>query len=104
LTRASIEGTTGTVTKDELEGILAASKAKAEEGWQHLPEGNTATFQIAKDGVGLSVTRAVAVKQVGEQLQIRTEKGETCFVPLSGVFACIVDGGARSGRRAGFAE
>jgi hypothetical protein len=92
------------VTHEELGLVLGSiASTPGEDGFQNFPEGCTATLQIAKDGVGLTVSRAIAVKESGGQLQVRTEKGETSYVSLSDVFACTVDAGkGRSARRAGF--
>jgi hypothetical protein len=92
------------VTKEQFDLVLSAVGAAIEDGFHRFPEGCSATFQVAKDGVGFSVSRANAVKNNGGQLQIRTEKGESCFVSLADVFACVVDERqGRSARRAGFA-
>ena len=89
---------------EELSAVLRSiGTSPGEDGFQNLPEGCTASFQVARDGVGLTVARAISIKQSGEQLEIRTEKGETSFVSLADVFACTVDlGKGRSARRAGF--
>jgi hypothetical protein len=92
------------VTQEQLDLVLSAAGCAAEDDFHRFPEGCTATFQVAKDGVGFSVSRANSVKNTGGQLHIRTEKGESCFVALGDVFACVVDErGGRSARRAGFA-
>jgi hypothetical protein len=92
------------VTQEQLDLVLSTAGGGIEEGFHRFPEGCTATFQVAKDGVGFSVSRANSVKNAGGQLHIRTEKGESCFVALADVFACVVDEGrGRSARRAGFA-
>lgn len=92
------------MTQEELNSVLVSVGATVEGGFHRLPEGATATFQLARDGVGLSVSKATAVKSTNGQLQIRTERGETCFVALNDVFACVVDEAkGRAGRRAGFA-
>jgi hypothetical protein len=91
------------VTLDQFNQVLLAAGGTDEGGFHHFPEGSTATFQVAKDGFGFSVSRANAVKNSAGQLHIRTEKGESCFVALENVFACVVDEGrGRSARRAGF--
>lgn len=92
------------MTQEELNLVLESVGATVDAGFHRLPEGATATFQVARDGVGLSVSKATAVKHANGQLQIRTERGETCFVALADVFACVVDEAkGRSARRAGFA-
>jgi hypothetical protein len=92
------------VTQEELNLVLTTVGATAEGGFHQLPEGATATFQLARNGVGFSVSKANAVKHTNGQLQIRTERGETCFVALNDVFACVIDEvKGRAARRAGFA-
>jgi hypothetical protein len=91
------------VTTEELTAVLDLIGTEKDGDWLQFSEGRTATFQVAADGVGFSVSRATALRRAGSQLQLRTEKGETCVVTLSQVFACVVDGMGRASRRAGFA-
>lgn len=92
------------MTQEQLDLVLSTAGGAVEEGFHCFPEGCTATFQVARDGVGFSIARANRIKNAGGQLHIGTEKGELCFVALADVFACVVDAGrGRSSRRAGFA-
>lgn len=92
------------MTREELNSILEVIGATPEGEWLEFPDGHTATFQVAFEGVGLSVSRATALRQMGTQLHIRTERGDTCVIALAHVFACVIDGTGRETRRAGFSD
>lgn len=90
------------MTEEQFRAVLDLVGANADGDWLQFPEGNTVTFQVAREGVGFSVSRSTAVKSVGDLVQIRTEKGDTCVVVRDQIFAATVDASGRAMRRAGF--
>lgn len=92
------------MTKEDFNAVLEVIGGDVDGDWHRFPEGLTATFQIAKDGVGFSVSRVTSLRLGGRLLHLRTAKGETCVVEFENVFASVIDAAAgKATRRAGFA-
>jgi len=91
------------MNQDHLSALLAASGAKKDsEGWIKAPDGRHVTLHAAFNGVGLTVSRVVAVRLEGQLLHARTAKGDLYILALSDVYAGAVEGASATGRKAGF--
>jgi hypothetical protein len=90
------------MVKEQLEAILATAEARAEEGWLVLPEGRSLTLYLAKDGVGLNVSRIEAALVEGSFVRARTLRGEVFVVAISDIFAVATEGNASKSKKAGF--
>ncbi len=78
-----------------------ASEAK-DGGFSELPEGRSASFYAAHNGVALTIARVVAVQSAEPFVYLRTSKNETFVVATSDLFAGAVEGIAGPSRKAGF--
>lgn len=90
------------MNSEELGAALKLVDAQIGDDWQDLPEGKTLTLHAASNGVGLSLSRVVALRLVAGQVQTRNMKGDLSAVAAADVFACTLDGGSSRSRKAGF--
>lgn len=91
------------MTLEELQRIVGLCDAAQEGEWSRLPEGKSATFHVACNGVGLSVSRVGELKVAERQLLMKTARDELFVVALADVFACSIDQAGNQARKAGFA-
>lgn len=91
------------MTLEELQRIVGLCDAARDGEWYRLPEGKSATFHVASNGVGLSVSRVGELQVVDRQLLLKTARAELFVVALADVFACSIDQAGNQARKAGFA-
>jgi hypothetical protein len=90
---------------ENLQTILENAQAKVEkDGFAVLPEGTTATLYLSHNGVGLTISRVIAIKAERGTLHARTNKRETFMLETGDLFAVALEGaqGGPPARRAGF--
>ncbi len=91
------------MTLEELKSVLTAGGASSDGEWEQLPEGRAVTLHVACNGVGLTVSRVVAVKFASPLLHAKTSRDELFAASTADVFACALDAGSvQGGRKAGF--
>ncbi len=91
------------MTEAHLLALLAAAEAQPRpDGWHDAPEGRHLTLHLSHEGVGLGVSKVVALKSEAGILQARTVQGELFVVALSDIYAGAVESPKEAGRKAGF--
>jgi len=104
----SREATAGMVTlhvmsSEHLHAILTTANAKqGKEGWWELGEGTSISLHLTHGGVGLVISKGVAVREENTFVYFRTARGEIFVVNGHDIFAGTVDGTTTTSRKAGF--
>ncbi len=91
------------MTKEHFQALLSVAEAKPDsEGWSTTAEERWLTLHVSRDGVGLQVSRVVAVRHEGSLVWARTSKGDQFVLALEDLFAGSVEAPKERARQAGF--
>jgi hypothetical protein len=90
------------MAKEHVWAVLNLAGAEARDGWWQMPEGKAMSLYAGRGGVGLTVSRILALREEGLFWHLRTAKGDTYVVDVDDVFAGAVEGGSASANKAGF--
>jgi hypothetical protein len=90
--------------RSQLEDMLKSVEAQAvKAGFWEMPKGRLINLNVARQGVGFTVSRGKSLEFLGDLAKVRTEKGDITFVHLAEIFAVSIEGGEISNaRKAGF--
>lgn len=83
--------------------LLEVAKVIDQDSWVVVPEERTITLHLASAGTTLSVSKASRLKLEGKILYAETLSGDLFVLALADVFAASIEGGKKTGRKAGFA-
>lgn len=91
------------MTQEHFQALLAAAETKTDkEGWAATADERWMTLHVSRDGVGMTVSRVIALKLSGELLFARSSRGEQFVLVLSDVYAASVEAPKEQTRQAGF--
>lgn len=91
------------MTNEQFQALLKMAGTKVgSDGWSATEEERHLTLHAGNNGVGLTVSRVVALRLDGELLLARTSKGDQFLLNLQDIFAASVEASKEKSRQAGF--
>lgn len=91
------------MTNEHFQALLTIAGAKTDaEGWSTTAEERFVTLHVSHEGVGLTVSRVIALRLETQLLFARTSKGDQFVLSLSDVFAASAEAPKEQSRQAGF--
>ena len=90
------------MTKEQLGAVLADAGCTEANGEWKVAAGKALGIQSAKDGVGVSINRITSLRLMDDLLRATEKSGEQHWLLVGNVIGCTIDGGAKTGRKAGF--